>query len=163
MLHMLGFIQRSSATAFKLVAIQILFKEPRLFSMAKQRQAQIFQILNVMVRAGPSEYWVFRTHWVGARSRGFPKWALPDIYLFYAIGFDHNSNTWTTLVILLWYFFWKPSTGCSLILKISKNPKLSIITKLKNGPIEVRTYTMQYIQDIAPMGPYTGSGRQHLL
>jgi hypothetical protein len=50
-----------------------------------------------------------------------------------------------------------------LILKISKNPKLSIITKPKNGPIEVHTYTMQYIQDIAPMGPYTGSGRQHLL
>jgi hypothetical protein len=46
MLHMLGFIQRSSATGFKLIAIPILFKEPRLFSMVKQKQAQIFQILN---------------------------------------------------------------------------------------------------------------------
>lgn len=56
MLHMLDFIQRSNATAFKLVAIRILFKEPCLFSMAKQRQAQIFQILNDQVRAGPTEY-----------------------------------------------------------------------------------------------------------
>ncbi len=55
MFHMLGFIQRSSATVFKLVAIRILFKEPRLFSMAKQRQAQIFHILNDPVRAGPGE------------------------------------------------------------------------------------------------------------
>jgi hypothetical protein len=55
MFHMLGFIQRSSATVFKLVAIRILFKEPRVFSMAKQRQAQIFHILNDPVRAGPGE------------------------------------------------------------------------------------------------------------
>jgi hypothetical protein len=100
---MLGFIQRTSATACKLVAIRILFKEPPLFSMAKQRQAhQTFQILNDQVRAGPSEYWVFRTHQVGARSRGFPKWALPDIYLFYAM---QLGLTTTQITAHHWSFY----------------------------------------------------------
>jgi hypothetical protein len=62
-----------------------------------------------------------------------------------------------------WLHFRGFPLGCSLILKISKNPKLGIITKPKNGPIEVHTYMMQYIQDSAPMGPYTGSGQEHLL
>ncbi len=165
MLYMLGFIRGSSATVFKLVAIRILFKEPHLFSMAKQRQAQIFQILNDQVRAGPvSIRFPGLTRLepgAGVSRRGHCQ-----IYTYFMQpGFDHNSNTCTTLVILLWFFFWKPSNvlGVPWFWKFPKTPKLSIITKLNNGPIEVHTYMMQYIQDIAPMGPYTGSGQQHLL